>query len=167
MTKMTKDDDPEAFINSFERMAITAIWPRSQWAAILTPYLSGTAQTVVDILPVMEAKDYEIVRKTILSTLNIIKETYRMRTREAVFSPKQGPRWLANVIRANGMRWLKPTEGPMEEVVELVWMEQFMAAIPKNARNWVMCNDPRTLEETVKLMESFDTEGESHISRIT
>lgn len=71
MTKMTKDDDPEEFINSSERMAITAAWPKNQWAAILTLYLSGAAQTAVDTLPVMEAQDYKVLRHTIMSTLNM------------------------------------------------------------------------------------------------
>lgn len=50
-------------------------------------------------------------------------------------------------------------ERSTKEVVELVWMEQFLAALPQNARNWIMCNDPRTLEEAVKLMESYDIAG--------
>lgn len=126
---------------------------------MLTPYLTGAAQTEVDTLPVVKARDYELVRRTIMSTLNIMEETYRMRMRAAIYSQEKGPWWLANVIRANGIPWLKPTERSVEEVVELVWMEQFVAALPQSAKRWVMCNNPRTLEEAVRLMESFDTTG--------
>lgn len=91
MTKITKEDDPEPFINSFKRMEIAAGWPRGQWAVILTPYLNGAAQAAVDTLPLGEAKDYALVRRTIMSTLNITEETYRMRMREAIYSQEKGP----------------------------------------------------------------------------
>lgn len=35
--KMTKDNNPETFINTFERTAAVADWPETQWSAILIP----------------------------------------------------------------------------------------------------------------------------------
>lgn len=40
---MTPEDDPEAFINSFERTAVADRWPPAPWSAILIPCLIGPA----------------------------------------------------------------------------------------------------------------------------
>lgn len=62
---------------------------------------------------------------------------------------------LANTIRINGLRWIKPIERAKEEVVKLILLEQFIHVHPLQARNWVMCQDPGDLEEAVQVMENY------------
>lgn len=57
MTKMTTEDDPEAYLYTFERMAVMAGWSRYQWTTILALYLTGPIQMTVDTLPITEARD--------------------------------------------------------------------------------------------------------------
>lgn len=91
----------------------------------------------------------------ILSTLSVTEETYRTRMRDTQYDREKGCRWLA-LIRSHGMQWLKPQERATEEIVELIWMEQFMSVLPPSAQNWVMRYQPHTLEEAVKIMESYE-----------
>lgn len=44
MNKMGPNDDPEAYLNTFEQVVMAAGWPAAQWAAILMPCLTGLAQ---------------------------------------------------------------------------------------------------------------------------
>ena len=50
LQKMTAEDDPEAYLNTFERVALAAGWPKEQWTLILTPCLSGNLQEIIDTL---------------------------------------------------------------------------------------------------------------------
>lgn len=83
-------------------------------------------------------------------------ETHRRRLRDTCYDPEKGTRWAANIIRSHGMRWLKPQEKEAEEIVELVWLEQFIAILPTEAQTWVLKHTPQTLEEAVGVMESFE-----------
>ncbi|KAG6922879.1 SCAN domain-containing protein 1-like, partial [Chelydra serpentina] len=40
LTKMGPTDDPEAFLVTFERVALVAGWAPDQWATLLAPYLT-------------------------------------------------------------------------------------------------------------------------------
>lgn len=142
MTKLTSEDDPEAYLNAFERMATMAGWPQYQWAKILTPYLTGPIQLAIDTLPVTEARDYQKVKKMILNTLNVSEETYRMWMRDTFYDLEKGARWLANLFRSHGVKWLKPQEKDAEEIVELVWLEQFISVLPLAAQTWVLRHTP-------------------------
>lgn len=89
----------------------------------------------VDTLSITEARDYEKVREMILSILNVSEETYWMIMRDTRYENERGSRWLVNLIRSNGMQWLKPQERATEEVVELIWLEQFVSVLPTAAQN--------------------------------
>lgn len=145
-----------AYLHAFERMATMAGWPQYQWETILALYLTGPIQMDVDTLPLTEARDYERVKEMILSMLNISEDTYRTRMRVTRDDKEKGSWWLANLIRSNGMRWLKLQEQATEEVVELVWLEQFILVLPSAAQAWVMYHIPQTLEEAVRVMESYE-----------
>ncbi|XP_042300198.1 zinc finger and SCAN domain-containing protein 9-like, partial [Sceloporus undulatus] len=166
LMKMGPQDDVEAFLNTFERVASAAQWPREQWALILTPCLTGPAQEAVDTMSVEDAKDYQKVKETILQTLNISEETYRRRLRELKWKPGIHPRTLGQKVRACGLRWLKPTERSAVQVAEAVLVEQFITALPLQARNWVRCHRPTDLEAAVGLMEAFTAAEESEGTRI-
>lgn len=66
LPKMTVSDDVEAFLDGFERAAITAGWDRKEWAIILGPLLTGPGQTTYGALSKEEARHYERVKETIL-----------------------------------------------------------------------------------------------------
>lgn len=157
MNKMGPEDDPEAYLNIFERVATTAGWPAAQWAAILTPCLTGLAQEAVDTLTATQAAGYPTVRDAVLGTLNVSEETYRRCLREVEFPRGSSVRLAGNRIRAIGLRWLKPATRTAQEVTEMILIEQFVSILPQAARNWVLCQKPPTLEAAVTAMETYET----------
>ena len=74
--KMSASDDPEAYLHTFERVAVAAGWPKEQWTLILVPCLTGLLQKVVDMLSPQEAAQYDAVKTAILRTLNLTKDAY-------------------------------------------------------------------------------------------
>ena len=77
--KMSNTDDPEAYLHTFERVAVAAGWPKEQWTLILVPCLTGLLQEVVDMLSPAEVPQYDMVKTEILRTLNLTEEVYRKR----------------------------------------------------------------------------------------
>uniref|UniRef100_A0ABM5FT88 CCHC-type domain-containing protein n=1 Tax=Pogona vitticeps TaxID=103695 RepID=A0ABM5FT88_9SAUR len=160
MQKMTNTDDPEAYLHTFERVALAAGWPRDQWTLVLIPCLTGLLQEVVDTLSVQEATQYETVKNAILSTLNLTEETYRKRLRELKWKPGTHPRTVAQRMRANAMRWLKPMENSGEKIVDAVVLEQLVQSLGAGAKDWIQKNNPKTLERAITLLEDYsNTEG--------
>lgn len=82
MQKITPTNEPEVFLNAFERMTTVACWAQDQWALMLIQCLIGLAQEAVDILSAANLIDYDKVKTTILQTLNISSEAYRQSLRE-------------------------------------------------------------------------------------
>lgn len=74
--KMMPDDDPEAFLNTFECTPTATGWAQDQWAAVLIPCLIGPAQQAVDTLSPTNLTDYARVRAAILQTLNLSPKAY-------------------------------------------------------------------------------------------
>ncbi|XP_039350157.1 uncharacterized protein LOC120374479 [Mauremys reevesii] len=133
---MGPGDDPEAFLVTFERVAVVAGWAQDQWATILAPYLTGTAQTVYRGLSVEAAQDYSQVKAAILDALDVSPETYRQRFRSLAYPPGARPRIVAQELR-------------------VVVLEQFAHVLPPRGRAWVLRHRPATVAAAVTLMEDF------------
>ncbi|KYO40153.1 hypothetical protein Y1Q_0022086 [Alligator mississippiensis] len=86
MPKMTKDDDPEAYIEAFERHALMTGLDKRFWASQLGALVVGKAQAAYQALSRDDALDYEHMKEAILYRLEINPEHYRCQ-----FQAKKGP----------------------------------------------------------------------------
>lgn len=152
---MTPVDDPEAYLNAFERMATAARWAQTQWAIVLIPCLIGPAQQAVDTLPASDLNDSPKMNATILQMLNLSPKVYRRRLCEIDFGPDFQPHLVGQQIRAAGLRWLRPNTQTKEQTVVSVLAEHYIAILPFKPKNWVLCNEPAILEEAVTLIEAY------------
>lgn len=107
---MSKEDDPEAFINAFERMAVAAGWLEAQWSAILIPFLIGPAQLAMDTLPLQDLCDYKKVRAAVLQRLNLNPEAYLQWLWEIEFGLHYHSHRMGQRIWAARVRWLQSEE---------------------------------------------------------
>ncbi|XP_075771602.1 uncharacterized protein LOC142823854 [Pelodiscus sinensis] len=154
LTKLGPQDDPEAFLTTFERVATAARWPPDQWATLLAPYLSGPAQLAYRSLAVADALNYPKVREAILDQVGHSPETCRQKFRQEVFRGGDRPRAVAQRLKEWANRWLEPEHKTGSQVSEMVVMEQFIHILPRDGQRWVRRNQPATLNEAVTLMEA-------------
>ncbi len=59
VNKMGPQDDPEAFLDLFEKTAEACGWPQMNWPVRLIPLLSGEAQLAAQQLPVQNLLVYD------------------------------------------------------------------------------------------------------------
>ncbi len=81
LNKMGPQDDPEAFIDLFERTAEACGWPPANWPVRLIPLLSGEAQLAVQQLPVQNLLVYNALKRAILQRVGLNPEQHRQRFR--------------------------------------------------------------------------------------
>lgn len=124
LSKLTHDDDVEAYLYAFEASATAARWPHVQWVTILGPYLTGPIQIILKTMPTQEATDYPCVKAAILDRYEVTDESHRQRFRSLRYRSSDNPKALAAELMEYAMRWLK-TQTPGERaIVDKIVLEQ-------------------------------------------
>ncbi|MGH0153111.1 UNVERIFIED_CONTAM: hypothetical protein FKN15_026389 [Acipenser sinensis] len=154
--KMSAEDDPEAYLVAFERMATTASWPREFWASQLGPCLIGEAQAAYQAMSDLNAASYDLVKQAILRRLNITAETHRVRFREYRRSPETRPRVVAERLCDHMVHWLTPEKKTNVQMGEAIVVEQFCHVVGADTQAWIRRHNPDTLEGAVKLAEDYE-----------
>lgn len=65
--QLNADDDIEAFLGMFERVAKRAGRPHRVWASIITPLFTGKAQEAYHALTLIDTEEYYILKEKILA----------------------------------------------------------------------------------------------------
>ncbi|KYO27627.1 hypothetical protein Y1Q_0005195 [Alligator mississippiensis] len=99
MPKMMKDDDPEAYIEAFERHALRTGLPQDYWASQLGALVVGKVQAAYRAVPRDEARNYERVKQTILYRLEISPDHYRHLFRDRKGPDERRPWVLLQLLR--------------------------------------------------------------------
>ncbi|KAI7813943.1 uncharacterized protein LOC130559172 [Triplophysa rosa] len=151
--KMGPQDDPEAFLELFERSAEVSGWLRDSWAARLIPLLSGEAQLAAQQLPVQNLRSYADLRKAILQRVGLTREQQRQRFRSLELGDGGQPFVFAQRLRDACRKWLLDDDGDVDTIVERVVLEQFVGRLPTETAQWVQCHRPASLSQAVQLAE--------------
>ncbi|MGH0133485.1 UNVERIFIED_CONTAM: hypothetical protein FKN15_055727 [Acipenser sinensis] len=156
LQRMLPEEDPEAYLVMFERVALMARWPQEWWALQLAPCLTGEAPAAYRALDNTAAQEYKLIKQAILRRYNVTGETYRRRFREYRRPPATRPRVVAQQLKDQSDRWLCPMEKSGQEVAELINIEQFTSVMGAETRNWITQHRPTTLEAAIDLAEAFE-----------
>ena len=154
LTKLTEQDDIEAYLTVFERMMGAYEVEKSRWAFMLAPQLTGKAQQAYAALSADDAGDYPALKAAILQRYDINEETYRQRFRAAKMGSGESPPALATRLTDLAGKWLKEC-GTVQEVVDAVVKEQLLRALPDEVRVWVSERKPTTSTAAGRLAEDY------------
>uniref|UniRef100_A0A7M4FVI7 SCAN box domain-containing protein n=1 Tax=Crocodylus porosus TaxID=8502 RepID=A0A7M4FVI7_CROPO len=153
---MTREDDPEAFLEIFERAALAAGLEKAKWAGQLGTLLIGQAQAAYRAISRTDAMDYDKVKGEILLRLDITPERRRQAFREREASEVRSPRILWQTLADLLARWLRPEVASKEQIVDQILMEQFINDLEEETRKWVRCHCPASSREALQWAEQFD-----------
>ncbi len=153
LNKMGPQDDPEAFIDLFERTAEACGWPSANWPVRLIPLLSGEAQLAAQQLPVQNLLVYDDLKRAILQRVGLNPEQHRQRFRSLELGENSRPFVMAQQLRDACRRWLLAGGNDVDQIVDRVVLEQFIARLPKKTAQWVQCHRPTSLDLAIQLAE--------------
>ncbi len=151
--KMGPQDDPEAFLDLFEKTAAACGWPQTDWPVRLIPLLTGEMQLAAQQLPVQNLLVYEVLKRAILQRVGRSPEQHRQRFRSLELGENGRPFVMAHQRRDACRRWLLAGEGGVDYIIDQVVLEQFIARLPKRTAQWVQCHLPASLDLAIQLAE--------------
>ena len=165
LTRLTEQDDIEAYLLTFERMMEAYEIDRSQWSFKLAPQLTGKAQQAYAALNPDEASDYDTLKKAVLRRYNITEETYRRQFRAAKLQKTETPRELTTRLMDMAKKWSKECS-TFDGLLDLIVKEQLLNCLPEDIRVWVRERKAKTSAEAGELAEDFlqarSAESEGH-----
>ncbi len=118
LMRMGPHDDPEAFVDLFEKTAEACGWARSQWPVRLIPLLTGEAQVAAQQLPVANLLAYEDLKRAILQRVGRNPEQHRQRFRSMELGDYGRPFMMAQQLRDACRKWLLAEPRDVEGVIE-------------------------------------------------
>ncbi|KAK9962387.1 hypothetical protein ABG768_007757 [Culter alburnus] len=151
--KMGPEDDPEAFLDLFERSAEVCGWPKDQWPMRLVPLLSGESQVAAQQLPVQNLLVFEDLKRAIIQRVGRSPEQHRQRFRSLELAESGRPFVMAQQLRDSCRKWLLANGSDVEMIIDRVVLEQFITRLPRRTAEWVQCHRPTLLESAIYLAE--------------
>ena len=154
LTRLTENDDIEAYLTTFERMMGAYEIDRARWSYKLAPQLTGKAQQAYAALSPEDGQDYATVKAAILRRYNINEETYRQRFRSLKLKPNETPLELCTRLSDLVSRWTKDC-ATVAEIRDLMVKEQLLTTLPEDVRMWVREKKPKSSAEAGGLAEDY------------
>ncbi|XP_035271895.1 uncharacterized protein LOC118226410 isoform X1 [Anguilla anguilla] len=158
LTKMTPEDDVEAYLELFERTAHREGWARGDWGGILAPFLIGEAQKACRDLTDAEAANYNHLKAAILAQYGYSLPAKAQRFHQWAYSPSQPARAQVTALSRITRSWLVEGDGPA--LLDRVVLDRCIRALPPDAKRYVAQQGPRTLELLIALLENHQVTQE-------
>ncbi len=117
--KMGPQDDPEAFLDLFEKTSEACGCPQMNWPVRLIPLLTGEAQLAAQQLPVQNLLVYDDLKRAILQRVGRNPEQHRQRFRSLELGENGLPFVMAHQLRDACRRWLLAGEGGVDQIIDL------------------------------------------------
>ncbi|XP_067321227.1 zinc finger protein 585A-like isoform X1 [Anolis sagrei] len=128
------------------RMAETSHSPKGVWVTI------GEATGDDECYPVAKRPGKEVTTPQ-KGALGL--ETQRQHFRMLMYQEAVGPRNFWGKLRKLCQKWLLPERHTKEQILDLVTLEQFLAALPPDMQKWLRGRYPQTCSQAVALAEDF------------
>ncbi len=116
--KMGPQDDPEAFLDLFEKTAEACGCPQMNWPVRLIPLLTREAQLAAQQLPVQNLLAYDDLKRAILQRVGRNPEQHRQRFRSLELGENGRPFVMAHQLRDACRRWLLAGEGGVDQIID-------------------------------------------------
>lgn len=112
LTKLTGDDDVEAFLEVFERTAQGEKWLQEEWGRILTPFLTGRPRELTGTWPGVDAHQNPTLKAAILAKKGCSLSARALRDHNWSYN-SDSPVWAqVSDLAHRAHSWLVEGEGP-------------------------------------------------------
>ncbi len=153
LTKLTSQDDVEAYLHTLEVVARREGWDQAEWAQLLAPLLTGEPQRVYYSLPAVSANDYAILKTEILARVGLSLICAAQKFHDWAFDPRVPIREQAVQLVRLANLWLLHGDPQAADVSKRVAIDRLLRALPCAHRWQVGMTNPSTLMEVVEAVE--------------
>ena len=158
LTKLSPDDDVEAYLNLFERTAARERWPLADWGSILASFLTGDAQRVCHDLALADARDFNKLKGAILASQGLSLPARAQRFHGWGIQVSLPPRPQLAALTRMTHSWLtSPGDTPL---VERIVIDKCIRSLPPDARKYASQVSPTTVDALVALLENHQVSSE-------
>ena len=160
MARMTENDDAELYLSEFEQRMADLQIPQERWMLNLRPLLATWVKDVVESVPRDQRSDYDVIRKSILETVNLRKGTIGHRL--LTLSRCKGTTFSQWFITGKRMwrRWTEDCDN--EKAGDQLLMELMYNRMPVACRNFCRDKSPTEGRELCALADKFFADRDSN-----
>lgn len=155
LQKYVPGEDPDAFMLNFERASRARGWPEEKWLFCLAPLLTGEAQAAYQVASASGNTPYAEFKEVILDHLGLDVEAYRVRFRKERWLPGENPKTLFFRLKMAADKWLQPASSTKEDIMNKVYLEQFLEALLYGTQRWLKQHPHLTPEQAVELATTY------------
>ncbi|XP_039615982.1 zinc finger protein 3-like [Polypterus senegalus] len=157
LTPLQPQDNIEVYLLRFERTATRHNWPREEWAQILAPFITCELQQAYYDLEQCTIRDYNILKKEILTRHGRSPDCQAQKCRAWCFDPEKPARSQAFELWDKLARWLRLGENTVEKVVEMISCDYLVHALPEDLARIVQRHYWANMVGLVKILERYQT----------
>eukprot|EP00063_Salmo_salar_P025914 XP_014000749.1 PREDICTED: uncharacterized protein LOC106571807 [Salmo salar] len=154
LPRLSKEDDIEAFIMTFERMATLEKWSPTEWASALAPLLTWIAQEAYYDLDPREAADYRRLKTEILSRYQLTARGRAVKFHQWTYMADQPVRAQIFALIRLTKQWLEPGKG-VGHVVETLVVDKILKELPMDLKRFVGQTNPSSADDIAHAMETY------------
>uniref|UniRef100_A0A8C0GKY2 CCHC-type domain-containing protein n=1 Tax=Chelonoidis abingdonii TaxID=106734 RepID=A0A8C0GKY2_CHEAB len=141
-------EDPETFLENFERVCIGYSIPENQYMLELRSHISGPLADVAAKMPREQMNDYKLFQTQARSRMGITPDHARRRFRNQKWKPEGSFPNHAYYVGKHCDAWISGTQvRTFEELRHLIYMEQFLDGVPEDITRYILDGKPKTLTE--------------------
>ena len=150
-------DNMDAYLERFERFAVSQKWEPNTWSINLSALLTGKALEVYSRMPTKDAFDYNKLKQALLLRFQFTEEGFRRRFRESKSEDGETP--LQYIVRL-GMyltRWIEltKTDQTYEGLFELIVKEQFLNVCDQELATYLREKTEANVNELAEYAERY------------
>ena len=160
------ESDPDLFFSLFERVADARDWSDSERTLLLQCVITGKAQEAYASLTVMESKNYEMVKSTVLRAYELVPEAYRQRFRNLKKKENQTYVDFMREMLVQFNRWCVASEvQTFKELCNLITIEQLKNCVPVSIATYITEKKVKTPQEAAILADEYCLTHKSVVGR--
>lgn len=159
LPRLSKEDDIEAFLMTFERTATLEEWPPTEWASALAPLLTRVAQEAYFDLDSREVADYGRLKTEILSRYQLTARDRAVKFHQWTYMTDQPVRAQIFALIRLMKQWLEPGKG-VGHVIETLVVDKILRELPSDLKRVVGQTNPLSADDIAQAVETYRSTGQ-------
>ncbi|XP_076039591.1 uncharacterized protein LOC143024613 isoform X1 [Oratosquilla oratoria] len=154
---LQEGEDIASYLNRFERIAELLKLSSDSYAVRLGTLLTGKAADMYISLSPEITKNYELLKKALLSGFNKTPDGYRVDFRNAKISPGETFLQFSFQLTRLFQAWLDSSEvgNTFNDLKDFMILDQFLSSLHPDLRAFIKERRPSTLTEAIRLADDW------------